>query len=209
MRRGKVEHARSQSGYLRQRRARGHRETIPLQDLPGGALHGYGRAGEDSGASASEKVLSLPNPFLLRGLRLRLPCGPASAANTGMVAEDSWGDHALACTRRGLLARRAKLVVARRWEAEGHVVPLFFFFFSRTLFCDQYERGPSAAASYGAYGALEAAALVPARIGEDLMQIRHGPLAQLGGRGQLEQRRRVGALSRDREHITGPSRDPG
>ena len=40
------------------------------------------------------------------------------------------------------------------------------------------------------------------------MQIRHGPLAQLGGRGQLEQRRRVGALSRDREH-TGPSRDPG
>ena len=40
------------------------------------------------------------------------------------------------------------------------------------------------------------------------MQIRHGSLAQLGGRGQLEQRRSVGALSRDREH-TGPSRDPG
>ena len=37
-----------------------------------------------------------------------------------------------------------------------------------------------------AYGALDVVALVPACIGEDLMQIRHGSLAQLGGRGQLE-----------------------
>ena len=82
-----------------------------------------------------------------------------------------------------------------------------FFFFSHTILRPVRARS-QCSCKLRAYGALEAAASVPARIGEDLMQIRHGPLAQLGGRGQLEQRRRVGALSRDREH-TGPSRDPG
>ena len=82
--------------------------------------------------------------------------------------------------------------------------PVFFFY---TLLRPVRARS-QCSCKLRAYGALEAAASVPARIGEDLMQIRHGPLAQLGGRGQLEQRRRVGALSRDREH-TGPSRDPG
>ena len=79
------------------------------------------------------------------------------------------------------------------------------FFFSHTILRPVRARS-QCSCKLRAYGAPEAAALVPARIGEDLMQIRHGPLAQLGGRGQLEQRRRVGALSRDREH-TGPSRD--
>ena len=57
-------------------------------------------------------------------------------------------------------------------------------------------------------GASHVVAFVPARVGEDLMQVRHGSLTQLGGRGQLEERRRIGALRRGREH-TGPPGDPG
>ena len=61
------------------------------------------------------------------------------------------------------------------------------FFFSHTILRPVRARS-QCSCELGAYGALEAAALVPARIGEDLMRIRHGPFAQLGGRGQLEHR---------------------
>ena len=57
------------------------------------------------------------------------------------------------------------------------------FFFSHTILRPVRARS-QCSYKLRAYGALEAAALVPARIGEDLMQIRHGPLAQLGGRGE-------------------------
>ena len=99
---------------------------------------------------------------------------------------------------------------ARSVDSLAHALfdcPAHNVFFSHTILRPVRARS-QCSCKLRAYGALEAAASVPARIGEDLMQIRHGPLAQLGGRGQLEQRRRVGALSRDREH-TGPSRDPG
>ena len=71
---------------------------------------------------------------LRRRLRLQLPLAPGrcgSAAEPGCGRRtDAFGDHALACPRTGLLARRAKLV-ERAWckvvrEAvgpEGHVVP--------------------------------------------------------------------------------------
>ena len=71
---------------------------------------------------------------LRRRLRLQLPLAPGrcgSAAEPGCGRRtDAYGDHALACPRTGLLARRAKLV-ERAWckvarEAVGpeeHVVP--------------------------------------------------------------------------------------
>ena len=48
----------------------------------------------------------------------------------------------------------------------------------------------------------------PARIGKDLMQGRHGPLAQLGGRGEFEERGCVGALGSDSQQ-SGPAGDAG
>ena len=62
-----------------------------------------------------------------------LPLGPGLCGQHGHGCRrrlNPWGDHALACTRSGLLARRAKLV-EQAWlavcreavEAEGHVVP--------------------------------------------------------------------------------------
>ena len=70
---------------------------------------------------------------LRRRLRLPLPLGPRICGQHGHGCRrrlDPWGDHALACTRSGLLARRAKLV-EQAWlavcreavGAEGHVVP--------------------------------------------------------------------------------------
>ena len=63
-------------------------------------------------------------------LRLQLPLGPGCCGQEGHGCRrrlDPWGDHALACTRTGLLARRTKLV-ERAWlavcrvavGAEGH-----------------------------------------------------------------------------------------
>ena len=70
---------------------------------------------------------------LRRRLRLPLPLGPGECGQSRHGCGrrlDAWSDHALACTRTGLLARRAKLV-DRAWMvvcreavgAEGHVVP--------------------------------------------------------------------------------------
>ena len=56
---------------------------------------------------------------LRRRLRLPLPVGPSERGQSGHGCGrrlDAWGDHALACTRTGLLARRAKLV-ERAWMA--------------------------------------------------------------------------------------------
>ena len=208
MRRGKVEHARSQSGYLRQRRARGHRETIPLQDLPGGALHGYGRA-------VRTRVHRQAKRFFLcqtRSFSEASVCDCLAARH--LQPTRAWLPKTLGATTPSPARAGASWHDERSWlwrggGSGGTRCPTFFLcFFSHTILRPVRARS-QCSCKLRAYGALEAAALVPARIGEDLMQIRHGPLAQLGGRGQLEQRRRVGALSRDREHITGPSRDPG
>ena len=52
--------------------------------------------------------------------------------------------------------------------------------FFRTPFCDQCKRGPSAIARYGPTARhMSGRPLVPARVGEDLMQVRHGSLTQL------------------------------
>ena len=88
-------------------------------------------------AIPADRSTSLPPEVmqiaLRRRLRLPLPLGPRICGQHGHGCRrrlDPWGDHALACTRSGLLARRAKLV-EQAWlavcreavGAEGHVVP--------------------------------------------------------------------------------------
>ena len=65
----------------------------------------------------SETATSLPPEVMqiaLRPhLRLQLPLGPGRCGQEGYGCRrrlDPLGDHALACTRKGSLARRAKLV---------------------------------------------------------------------------------------------------
>ena len=91
------------------------------------------------------------------------------------------------------------------------------FFFSTRLFAPAV-RSPSSAylPQGGGDGAVQAGsaaaggrlASVPARIGEDLMQIGHGSFAQLGCGGQLEECGGVGALGRNGEQ-SRPAGDPG
>ena len=88
-------------------------------------------------AIPTDRSTSLPPEVmqiaLRRRLRMPLPLGPGLCGQHGHGCRrrlDPWGDHALACTRSGLLARRAKLV-EQAWlavcreavGAEGHVVP--------------------------------------------------------------------------------------
>ena len=70
---------------------------------------------------------------LRRRLRLPLPLGPRICGQHGHGCRrrlDPWGDHALACTRSGLLARRASWsskpgsqYAARRWERRDTLSP--------------------------------------------------------------------------------------
>ena len=96
-----------------------------------GAKEPYGPRPSEPGLTRSPPALQIA---LRRRLRLPLPlapnrCGGAGAHGCGRRI-DPFGDHALACPRTGLLARRAK-IVERAWfrvarEAvgpEGQVAP--------------------------------------------------------------------------------------
>ncbi|OLP84087.1 hypothetical protein AK812_SmicGene35063 [Symbiodinium microadriaticum] len=70
------------------------------------------------------------------------------------------------------------------------------------------QGGGDGAVQAGSAAAGGRLASVPARIGEDLMQIGHGSFAQLGCGGQLEECGGVGALGRNGEQ-SRPAGDPG
>ena len=107
------------------------RERTRLPDMPPSSqalLRSKARpqAGAWLAAIPTEPAATLPPPAMQIALRRRLrqplplhsnTCGPPHGCGG---AVDRFGDHALACPRTGLLARRAK-IVERAWE--GQVVP--------------------------------------------------------------------------------------
>ena len=118
------------AGYSRLRPSSQRRRVGDLAGLLGGVA-----SGEADGARRLPATTLSPHAMQLalhRRLRLPLPlrpkrCGPSPGCG-GLV--DVFGNHALACPRTGLLARRAK-IVERAWVrvareavgADGQVVP--------------------------------------------------------------------------------------
>ena len=119
-------------------------------------------------------------------------CVPCQRASPFATTSGHYGQHA-----RRLLGRPSRS----------------FFFFFADLFATGVRRSQCRSSSDPATLRQPAryrqrAPSPPARIGKDLMQGRHGPLAQLGGRGEFEERGCVGALGSDSQQ-SGPAGDPG
>ena len=131
-------------------------------------------------------------PELVRSLRLE-PFAPNQCGGEGPGCggvADAFGDHAFACTRTGLLARRATL--------------FFFSFFSA---CSS-QSNPSKSHSGETGGKLRARR--PAGVGRHVaLGRRAGIHGQRAVDGQLAEAARERGLGRNREHLPPPARVRG